>query len=54
MRRSKPVLAVQGIANWIGRDGQKDPAEELAELRRELPRRWLAELLSVVAQEQSI
>jgi hypothetical protein len=54
MGRSKPVLAVQGIANWIGRDGHKDPTEELAELRSELPRRWLAELRSVVAQEQSI
>jgi hypothetical protein len=40
-RRSKPVVALQGFFNWIGRDGHKDPATELSELPSELPRRWL-------------
>jgi hypothetical protein len=50
-RRSKPVLALQGLYNWIGRDGHKDPATELAELRSEVPRRWLAELRRVIQEE---
>jgi hypothetical protein len=31
-RRSKPVLAVEGLYNWIGRDPHKDSETELAEL----------------------
>jgi hypothetical protein len=32
-RRSKPVLAEEGLYNWIGRDPHKDPEIELTELR---------------------
>ena len=32
-------------------DAHKNPEQELAELRSELPRRWLSELRAVVAQQ---
>jgi hypothetical protein len=50
-RRAKPVLAAEGLYNWIGRESHKDPETELGELRSELPRRWLAELRAVVETE---
>jgi hypothetical protein len=43
---SKPVVAVQQLANWIHREPRPTPDEELAELRSEVPRRWLSELRS--------
>jgi len=52
-QRSKPVLELQRFCNWV-RDARKDPQEELVVLRSELPRRWLTELRSVIAQEQSM
>ena len=36
VRRSKPVLSLQRLANWV-RDARKEPSEELAELRSEVP-----------------
>jgi len=50
-QRSRPVLALQGLYNSIGRDGHKDPADELAELRSEVPRRWQSELRAVIEVE---
>jgi hypothetical protein len=52
-QRSKPVLDLQMFCNVV-RDAPKDPKEDLAQLRSELPCRWLNELRAVVAQEQSI
>jgi hypothetical protein len=50
-RRSKPVLAVEGLYNWIGRDPRPTVDEELAELRSDVPARWLAELRAIVEAE---
>ena len=49
-QRSKPVLDLQRLCNWI-RDVKKDPQSELAELHSELPKRWLAELRRVIQEE---
>jgi hypothetical protein len=47
MEPSKPVLELQALCNWI-RDAKKDPGEELSELHSELPKKWLAELRTIV------
>jgi hypothetical protein len=51
-RRCKPVVALQQLCNWIHRESRPDPSEELAELRSEVPKRWLSELRAIVQQEQ--
>jgi hypothetical protein len=53
-RVSKPVVAVQQLANWIHREARPTAEEELVELRSEVPRRWLAELRAGIAQEQPL
>jgi hypothetical protein len=53
-RRSRPVISLQQLVNWIGRESRPIAEEELSELRSEVPRRWLTELRSVIAQEQSM
>jgi hypothetical protein len=53
-RRSKPVIAVQQLANWIHKESRPTAEEELSELRSKLPRRWLNELRRVIAEEQSL
>ena len=53
VRRSKPILSLQGLCNWVHREGHKDAADELTELRSELPRRWLAELRRIIQEESS-
>jgi hypothetical protein len=53
-RHSRPVIAVQQLANWIHREARPNPEDELAGLRSELPSRWLAELRRVVAEAQSV
>jgi hypothetical protein len=50
--RSKPVLELQRLCNWM-RDPSSSQEEELNQWRSDLPQRWLAELRTVVAQEQS-
>jgi hypothetical protein len=50
-RRSKPVTALQQLANWIHRESRPTAEEEFAELRSEVPKRWLAELRAVIQDE---
>ena len=50
-RRSKPILALEGLYNWLDRNGHKDPETELAELCSGLPRRWFNDLRRIVQQE---
>jgi hypothetical protein len=50
-RRSKVVIALQQLCNWIHRDSRETPERELTELRSELLGRWLSELRSVIAEE---
>jgi hypothetical protein len=50
-RRSKPVIALQQLCNWIHREARPTAEEELAELRSEVPRRWLGELRAIVQEE---
>jgi hypothetical protein len=50
-RRSKPVIAVQQLCNWIHRESRPTAEEELSELRSEVPRRWLSELRGLVEEE---
>jgi hypothetical protein len=41
----------QQLANWIHREGRPSSQEELAELRSEVPQRWLSEPRAIVGQE---
>jgi len=50
-RRSKPVLAEEGLYNWIGRDPHKDPEIELIELRGGLLQRWFGQLQAIEQEE---
>ena len=50
-RRSRPVLSLQQLANWIARESRPTAEEELSELRSELPKRWLVELRAAIEQE---
>jgi hypothetical protein len=50
-RRSKPVVSLQQLCNWIHRESQPTAEEELAELRSEVPKRWLSELRRVIEEE---
>jgi hypothetical protein len=50
-RRSRPVVTVQQLCNWIHREARPTAEEELAELRSEVPRRWLSELRAIVEAE---
>jgi hypothetical protein len=52
-RRCKPVNSLQQLSNWIHRESRVTAEEELAELRSEVPKRWLSELRAVVEEEQS-
>jgi hypothetical protein len=49
-QRSKPVRDLERFCNTV-RDVRKDPDEELAEFRSELPRRWVKELRRVIEEE---
>jgi len=50
-RMSKPVVAIQQLCNWIHREARPTFEGELAELRSEVPQRWLSELRTVVEAE---
>jgi hypothetical protein len=50
-RVSKPVQEIQRLANWIRRESRPSAEEELAELRSEVPRRWLSELRAIIQEE---
>ena len=50
-RRSRPVISLQQLCNWIHRESRPNAEEELSELRSEVPKRWLAELRAIVGQE---
>jgi hypothetical protein len=50
-RRSKRVIALGQLCNWIHREGHKDPSDELAELRSEVPHRWMSEPRRVIQGE---
>jgi hypothetical protein len=50
-RRSKPVIAAQQLANWIHRESRPNAEEEIAELRSEVPQRWLRELRSIIQED---
>ena len=47
-RRSRPVISLQQLCNRIHRESRPNVDEELAELRSEVPKRWLAELKAIV------
>ena len=53
-RASKPVIAVQQLCNWIHREPRPTVEEELAELRSDVPARWLAELRAIVQAESNL
>jgi len=50
-RRSRPVISLQQLTNWIDRESRPTAEEELSELRSEVPKRWLSELRVIVQQE---
>jgi hypothetical protein len=50
-RRSKPVIALQQLCNWVHREARPTAEEELAELRSEVAGRWLSELRAIVQEE---
>jgi hypothetical protein len=54
VRICRPVAELQNFVNTVNRESRPSIEEELAELRSEVPRRWLSELRVIVAQEQSI
>jgi hypothetical protein len=50
-RRSRPVVTVQQLCNWIHCEARPTAEEELIELRSEVPARWLRELRTIVQAE---
>jgi hypothetical protein len=50
-QRCRPVRGLEALCVWV-RESKKDPQQELSELHSELPKRWLAELRTIIEVER--